>query len=172
MFNVVWGIERCFCFQVLFIKDVIGSAEICCWSFYGHGKKITEVRERGKARLFSKESSVPLPKKCLDKEEKSLAQMKLRLSKHLNRIAFLDARASKHPAAFFFSNRSNCFSLYVWKAISQTSLHFCCKRRSAAPRSCTPRTARTPRWSSPRPGSTRRPSTACSTRTGTGRTRS
>ena len=29
--------------RVLFIKDVIGSNEICCWSFYGHGKKITEV---------------------------------------------------------------------------------------------------------------------------------
>ncbi len=43
-FDVAWGIECCFCFQVLFIKDVIGSAEICCWSFYGHGKKITEVR--------------------------------------------------------------------------------------------------------------------------------
>ena len=29
--------------QVLFIKDVIGSNEICCWSFYGHGKRIAEV---------------------------------------------------------------------------------------------------------------------------------
>merc|ERR1719509_95413 len=29
--------------RVLFIKDVIGSSEICCWSFYGHGKKIAEV---------------------------------------------------------------------------------------------------------------------------------
>jgi len=29
--------------RVLFIKDVIGSNEICCWSFYGHGKKIAEV---------------------------------------------------------------------------------------------------------------------------------
>ncbi|KAL8567251.1 BTB/POZ domain-containing adapter for CUL3-mediated RhoA degradation protein 3 [Nucella lapillus] len=29
--------------RVLFIKDVIGSNEICCWSFYGHGAKITEV---------------------------------------------------------------------------------------------------------------------------------
>ena len=28
---------------MLFIKDVIGSNEICCWSFYGHGKKIAEV---------------------------------------------------------------------------------------------------------------------------------
>ena len=26
-----------------FIKDVIGSNEICCWSFYGHGKRIAEV---------------------------------------------------------------------------------------------------------------------------------
>ena len=29
--------------RVLFIKNVIGSNEICCWSFYGHGKKIAEV---------------------------------------------------------------------------------------------------------------------------------
>lgn len=29
--------------RVLFIKDVIGTNEICCWSFYGHGKKIAEV---------------------------------------------------------------------------------------------------------------------------------
>ena len=29
--------------RVLFIKDVIGSNEICCWSFYGHGKRIAEV---------------------------------------------------------------------------------------------------------------------------------
>lgn len=29
--------------RVLFIKDVIGSNEICCWSFYGHGRKIAEV---------------------------------------------------------------------------------------------------------------------------------
>jgi BTB/POZ domain-containing adapter for CUL3-mediated RhoA degradation protein len=29
--------------RVLFIKDVIGSNEICCWSFYGHGTKISEV---------------------------------------------------------------------------------------------------------------------------------
>ncbi|XP_040573435.1 BTB/POZ domain-containing adapter for CUL3-mediated RhoA degradation protein 2 isoform X2 [Lepeophtheirus salmonis] len=29
--------------RVLFIKDVISSNEICCWSFYGHGKKIAEV---------------------------------------------------------------------------------------------------------------------------------
>jgi len=29
--------------RVLFIKDVIGSNEICCWSFHGHGKKIAEV---------------------------------------------------------------------------------------------------------------------------------
>ena len=29
--------------RVLCIKDVIGSNEICCWSFYGHGKKIAEV---------------------------------------------------------------------------------------------------------------------------------
>ena len=28
---------------MLFIKDVIDSNEIYCWSFYGHGKKIAEV---------------------------------------------------------------------------------------------------------------------------------
>jgi len=28
--------------RVLFIKDVIGD-EICCWSFYGQGRKIAEV---------------------------------------------------------------------------------------------------------------------------------
>lgn len=32
-----------FCDRVLFIKDVIGSSEICCWSFYGHGKRVGEV---------------------------------------------------------------------------------------------------------------------------------
>ncbi|KAI6647272.1 BTB/POZ domain-containing adapter for CUL3-mediated RhoA degradation protein 3-like [Oopsacas minuta] len=36
-----------FCGRVLFIKDVVGhsahGAEICCWSFYGHGKKVSEV---------------------------------------------------------------------------------------------------------------------------------
>lgn len=29
--------------RVLFIKDVIGSSEICCWSFFGNGKKVAEV---------------------------------------------------------------------------------------------------------------------------------
>lgn len=29
--------------RVLFIKDVIGTSEICCWIFYGHGKKVSEV---------------------------------------------------------------------------------------------------------------------------------
>jgi BTB/POZ domain-containing adapter for CUL3-mediated RhoA degradation protein len=29
--------------RILFIKDVIGSQEICCWLFYGHGLKISEV---------------------------------------------------------------------------------------------------------------------------------
>lgn len=29
--------------RVLFIKDVIGSNEICCWFFFGHGVKIAEV---------------------------------------------------------------------------------------------------------------------------------
>ncbi|CAH1800620.1 unnamed protein product [Owenia fusiformis] len=29
--------------RVLFIKDVIGSQEICCWSYYAHGQKMAEV---------------------------------------------------------------------------------------------------------------------------------
>ncbi|KAK2723800.1 hypothetical protein QYM36_002219 [Artemia franciscana] len=29
--------------RINFIKDVIGSNEICLWSFYGHGKKVAEV---------------------------------------------------------------------------------------------------------------------------------
>ncbi|EZA47065.1 hypothetical protein DMN91_001452 [Ooceraea biroi] len=29
--------------RVLFIKDVISSSEICCWTFYGHGRKVAEV---------------------------------------------------------------------------------------------------------------------------------
>ncbi|XP_076289691.1 BTB/POZ domain-containing adapter for CUL3-mediated RhoA degradation protein 3 isoform X1 [Lasioglossum baleicum] len=29
--------------RVLFIKDVIGCSEICCWTFYGHGRKRGEV---------------------------------------------------------------------------------------------------------------------------------
>lgn len=29
--------------RVLFIKDVIGSNEICCWTFFGNGKKAGEV---------------------------------------------------------------------------------------------------------------------------------
>lgn len=29
--------------RVLFIKDVIGSSEICCWTFYGHSRKVAEV---------------------------------------------------------------------------------------------------------------------------------
>lgn len=29
--------------RVLFIKNVIGSNEICLWAFYGHGKKVAEV---------------------------------------------------------------------------------------------------------------------------------
>ncbi|XP_031848145.1 BTB/POZ domain-containing adapter for CUL3-mediated RhoA degradation protein 3-like isoform X2 [Nomia melanderi] len=29
--------------RALFIKDVIGSSEICCWTFYGHGSKVGEV---------------------------------------------------------------------------------------------------------------------------------
>ena len=29
--------------RILFIKDVIGSQEICCWTFYGNGGKIGEV---------------------------------------------------------------------------------------------------------------------------------
>ena len=29
--------------RILFLKDVIGNTEICCWSYYGHGKKVAEV---------------------------------------------------------------------------------------------------------------------------------
>ena len=29
--------------RILFIKDVIGSQEICCWTFFGNGQKINEV---------------------------------------------------------------------------------------------------------------------------------
>lgn len=29
--------------RILFIKDVIGSGEICCWTFYGNGKKVAEI---------------------------------------------------------------------------------------------------------------------------------
>ncbi|ETE67079.1 Kinesin-like protein KIF22, partial [Ophiophagus hannah] len=36
--------------RVLFIKDVLGD-EICCWSFYGQGRKIAEV-EFPEARIF------------------------------------------------------------------------------------------------------------------------
>ena len=27
----------------MFIKDIIANDEICCWSFYGNGKKVSEV---------------------------------------------------------------------------------------------------------------------------------
>lgn len=29
--------------RILFMKDIIANDEICCWSFYGGGKKVTEV---------------------------------------------------------------------------------------------------------------------------------
>ncbi len=29
--------------RILFIKDIIANDEICCWSFYGSGKKISEA---------------------------------------------------------------------------------------------------------------------------------
>ncbi|CAH1154148.1 unnamed protein product [Phaedon cochleariae] len=29
--------------RVLFLKDVISTSEICCWVFYGHGRKVSEV---------------------------------------------------------------------------------------------------------------------------------
>lgn len=29
--------------RILFVKDVISTSEICCWVFYGHGKKVSEV---------------------------------------------------------------------------------------------------------------------------------
>ena len=31
------------CNRILFVKDVTGSEEICCWSFYGNGQKMAEV---------------------------------------------------------------------------------------------------------------------------------
>ena len=37
--------KLCLRFQsrILFVKDILGNTEICCWSFYGHGQKIGEV---------------------------------------------------------------------------------------------------------------------------------
>ena len=29
--------------RIHFIKDAIGPSEICCWRFYGNGKKFSEV---------------------------------------------------------------------------------------------------------------------------------
>ncbi|CAF0981109.1 unnamed protein product, partial [Didymodactylos carnosus] len=29
--------------RIIFVKDVTGSEEICCWSFYGNGQKVAEV---------------------------------------------------------------------------------------------------------------------------------
>ena len=29
--------------RIIFIKDIIANDEICCWSFYGSGKKIAEA---------------------------------------------------------------------------------------------------------------------------------
>lgn len=29
--------------RIKFMKDIVGRGEICCWAFYGDGKKITEV---------------------------------------------------------------------------------------------------------------------------------
>lgn len=29
--------------RILFIKDVIGSSEICCWSYYGNARRVAEV---------------------------------------------------------------------------------------------------------------------------------
>ena len=29
--------------RILFIKDLIGNNEICCWTYYGNGKKTAEV---------------------------------------------------------------------------------------------------------------------------------
>nr|KAG5700359.1 hypothetical protein BaRGS_029611 [Batillaria attramentaria] len=45
--------------RVMFIKDVISSNEICCWSFYGHGAKIAEV-EFPEARIFEETLNVLL----------------------------------------------------------------------------------------------------------------
>ena len=27
----------------MFVKDIVGSSEICCWYFYGHGRKQAEI---------------------------------------------------------------------------------------------------------------------------------
>ena len=32
-----------FASRVMFVKDVVGTSEICCWTFYGHGKKVAEI---------------------------------------------------------------------------------------------------------------------------------
>jgi BTB/POZ domain-containing adapter for CUL3-mediated RhoA degradation protein len=29
--------------RILFIKNVIGGGEICCWTYYGNGKKVAEI---------------------------------------------------------------------------------------------------------------------------------
>ena len=29
--------------RIKFIKDIVGRGEICCWAFYGHGRKVAEV---------------------------------------------------------------------------------------------------------------------------------
>lgn len=29
--------------RISFIKDIVGRGEICCWTFYGHGKKVAEI---------------------------------------------------------------------------------------------------------------------------------
>ena len=29
--------------RINFMKDIVGRGEICCWAFYGHGKKVSEV---------------------------------------------------------------------------------------------------------------------------------
>ncbi|KAG7274692.1 hypothetical protein CRUP_021133 [Coryphaenoides rupestris] len=44
--------------RVLFIKDVIGD-EICCWSFYGQGRKIAEV-EFPEARIYEETLNILL----------------------------------------------------------------------------------------------------------------
>ena len=29
--------------RVVFVKDILGGSEICCWVFYGHGKRQAEI---------------------------------------------------------------------------------------------------------------------------------
>lgn len=56
--------------RILFIKDVTGSEEICCWSFYGNGQKMAEVcctsivyateRKQNKVRSIKKNQQISI----------------------------------------------------------------------------------------------------------------